>query len=965
MGLRSKIARFLTKGSPQSAVISPMLNLFGWNPEEDPEKILKKLKSWSYACTSRNVTACSQVPLRLYTVKGISRVKHKSVPVEDSKKTTYLQSKLANSLSGKIDIEEIIDHPALDLLRKVNPSQNSYDLKSQTFSYLESLGYAFWLKERGAGEKVINIWPLMAQNVNVIISKKNSLIEGFEYGKGKNKITYPVEDIVFFRNVSLVDPILGSSPMKSCMQAIDLHDYANRYEIASFKNGGSRRVVMTVPADGFIGNEDRLRIETEFKKKMAGVENAGKFVTLTGGAELKEIGLTPKEMAFLKGRQNVLEEICGAYGVPMSFVKIQDVSRANAWASMSLWAEYTLNPRLVQFEEKLNEQFTPEWGDNLYLLFDDARPKDREHRLKEIDNHITNKYSSVNEERSIDGLEPVEWGDKPHEPAPPMQPIQPDEPKKEVKTLGPKNELPKPDFVPVVFRTQLTILFKEIQAEVISNLKKKKSVKDVEGDVISAVFNKAKWEAKLEADMLPFIKGTVTQAMVEAIEKVNPEAAFNASSPAVLQAVDDRKGQIKTIISSTEKDMRGMLKEGIDLGESRSQLAKRIGTNFDAKSKADRVVRTENIWAHNEGTVEGWKQSGVVQAKQWDTAPDERRCEFCGDMHGKIVGIDDNYFGKGDEMQGRDGGTLSMEYETVNHPPLHPNCLTRNCFVLSADGITSVSKRLYNGNVIVFKTATGREFTCTPNHPILTNSGFVQADMLDIGSEVVAHGLRNGETFTDWQDINRPSTAEDIASTFLENSKMFTKEMPVSAKDFHGDGVGSEVAIIGADSLLMDSFYASLREHLFYNNLTIGKVRRILFDRLSVFALSFKTNRYSFCGLMSGFNLVHSLIWRHLAPFEGLCLALSSDMNIIANQAKSDASPTGAEMFSDSVFRPSTDVKINNFADDFTADFITHKNLQKYNDYVYNFQTPTSYYIAGGIASHNCRCSIIPVLIDD
>ena len=97
---------------------------------------------------------------------------------------------------------------------------------------------------------------------------------GIEYGKGSRKIKYPIEDVVFFKNISLLDPILGSSPLKACLQAVDLHDFANRYEIASFKNGGSRRTVMTIPADGFIAKKDRKRIETEYKQKMAGVENA-------------------------------------------------------------------------------------------------------------------------------------------------------------------------------------------------------------------------------------------------------------------------------------------------------------------------------------------------------------------------------------------------------------------------------------------------------------------------------------------------------------------------------------------------------------------------------------------------------------------------------------------------------------------------------------------------------------------
>jgi len=49
------------------------------------------------------------------------------------------------------------------------------------------------------------------------------------------------------------------------------------------------------------------------------------------------------------------------------------------------------------------------------------------------------------------------------------------------------------------------------------------------------------------------------------------------------------------------------------------------------------------------------------------------------DMDGKTVGIADNYFDKGTEMESELGNTLGFEYDDVGHPPLHPQC--RCCIV--------------------------------------------------------------------------------------------------------------------------------------------------------------------------------------------------------------------------------------------------------------------------------------------
>ena len=53
---------------------------------------------------------------------------------------------------------------------------------------------------------------------------------------------------------------------------------------------------------------------------------------------------------------------------------------------------------------------------------------------------------------------------------------------------------------------------------------------------------------------------------------------------------------------------------------------------------------------------------------------DERRCQFCEAMDGKIMTIDGNYHNQGDKFEGAEGGILSLDYEPIQHPPLHAGC---------------------------------------------------------------------------------------------------------------------------------------------------------------------------------------------------------------------------------------------------------------------------------------------------
>ena len=96
------------------------------------------------------------------------------------------------------------------------------------------------------------------------------------------------------------------------------------------------------------------------------------------------------------------------------------------------------------------------------------------------------------------------------------------------------------------------------------------------------------------------------------------------------------------------------------------------------------IARTEVSRASNEGTLMGYRQSGVVKGMQWWTATDERTCQFCSQMHGETFSIDEPIFKKGDTMtgklslleqeQGKTPSTLKFNYEAIEHPPLHPRC---------------------------------------------------------------------------------------------------------------------------------------------------------------------------------------------------------------------------------------------------------------------------------------------------
>src|SRR6185437_8018173 len=68
--------------------------------------------------------------------------------------------------------------------------------------------------------------------------------------------------------------------------------------------------------------------------------------------------------------------------------------------------------------------------------------------------------------------------------------------------------------------------------------------------------------------------------------------------------------------------------------------------------------------------------------------------------------------------------------------PVHPNCLTGNTTV-SASGVAASFDRWYEGEVITLTILGVEDLTVTPNHPILTQRGWIAAGALKLTDQLM------------------------------------------------------------------------------------------------------------------------------------------------------------------------------------------------------------------------------------
>ena len=678
MSIWQRVCGYIVKGAnlPSETTVSEFQDGRAYTPTINTNALIARNTSWPFAAVKLNSNSVSMPILRLFTVKPTSGSKARfptRAISRETRKRLEAKATVQQRFQGK-EVEEVLEHPLIELLQDVNPTMECFTLRFLTEQSKEVTGNAFWWKQRNNLGVPEQLWFLYPQFMKVIADKQRA-IAGFKYGRGQKAQFIPIEDIVYFRQADVGSTVLGIGELQKVVTAIDLSNAMNNHENTLISRGGTPETVLSYPADQTVGDTEIKRMKLDYKRKYRGTTNAGKMMILTGGGKLEQFGFSPKEMAYLGGRKWSKEEIFTGFGVPISFADISAVSRANADSANVEYQRRTIKPKLIETEDTLNEQLVSEFDENLFVAFDENVPEDKEFRLKERKANIEVGYATVNEERLRDGLDPVDGGDELRNPT---ANISLEEPVKRIKAL-PSLTMPAANFIPEEFVSAVAAYQRRFGNAILAQANEEafKSVKVADpGDLVSRWFDFTKWDKEAEQVISPFIRASILIAGPRALKDVAPDQQFDESSPSVQTALSRRNVVIRGYNRTIQKDTRAALATGLEAGENTSQLRKRIQGvfGFDDRNRATRIARTETIWALNEGAVEGYKQSGVVVAKEWSTAADERVCQWCEPMDGKIVGLEGDYFKMGDSFIGRDGGTLNFEIENVGHPPLHPQC---------------------------------------------------------------------------------------------------------------------------------------------------------------------------------------------------------------------------------------------------------------------------------------------------
>jgi HK97 family phage portal protein len=389
--------------------------------EPTHSELLIQLKSTAWTCASINASVCASHAPRLYvltdTAQARPRCLTRPAPGVTAKAIRDLTRKAAS-----VQVEEVIEHPLITLLDRVNPTMNGFELLELTTLYQEVFGIAYWYLERdsllGTPRE---IWPLPTQHIR---TEGDHLVYQ-PAATGVEAKRLDPENLIVFLYPDPRDPYRrGLSPLRAAYeQAAMLSEYA-AFKTSRIKNFAIPDALLS--PEEVISEDERDRLEKLWNQRMRR-GGAGRVIVADQKMKLDLLQHSLGDLAALADMKATKEDVANAFGLPMPFLS-GNTNLANLQASQTMHAMLAVRPRIRRRDEKLNEQLVPllDPSGRLYLWTDDPVPEDKQFALQQRNAGVQLGYLTPNEARAEMGYPPLADGDRlrpTHVPAAPRIPV--------------------------------------------------------------------------------------------------------------------------------------------------------------------------------------------------------------------------------------------------------------------------------------------------------------------------------------------------------------------------------------------------------------------------------------------------------------------------------------------------------------------------------------------------------------
>lgn len=399
--------------------------------------------------------------------------------------------------------------------------------------------------------------------------------------------------------------------------------------------------------------------------------------------------------------------------------------------------------------------------------------------------------------------------------------------------------------------------------------------------------------------------------------------------------ITEQVGLIKSIPQQYLVNVQGSVMRSVQTGRDLGTLTKEITAHYGVtKRRAALIARDQN----NKATA------NFVRARQVELGIREAVWLH---SHGGKVPRPTHYANSGKRYD-PERGWFDPDPKVQRHvfPGELINCFPSSTNIEFAHDVKKAYRRWFRGDLTEIVTENGKTLRATPNHPILTPTGWLPIGSLNEGDHVIELSNKRINSAASESDKNqRIPLISEIFSSLNEGG---ISRLEISLRDdFHGDGADGNVDIVfsarklsfgwklGRQKCLLKFWLAmtnfSVPELSFSNEFFNRCLASPSFFVRSLCKALTTSNTFAFhADEISG-----TLVARSSARFDDVTSDRSSILEIFSRKRKYAA--TGLML----------PTQISRIISVRKLDFRGH---------VFNLETGDGWYVADGIIVHNCRC---------
>lgn len=945
---------------------------------------------WVHSVVKRIASDVAGVPVTLYRER---RASAKAI----RRATGPVRRAMVQDARRAGDIEEVEAHPFLDLWRTWNPALGGHVSRMVLQEWLDLAGEGFAVQERNGLALPVELWPVPPHWMADTPSTTAPFFRASYLGWQRN---FPEQDVSWFKMPNPENPYARGTGLGEALgDELDIDESSTKLLRNWFFNSAIPPVIINLPE---VGDAERERFKERLFQDHQGPQKANRVMISNALAmDVKVLTQTFKEQEIPALRAAAKEIVVQVFNVPPEMMGIiENSNRATIDAADYLYTKGVICPRmdfLVDALQPLADQF----DESLFVDYVSPVAEDKEFKRAVYLQAPPGTFTR-DEYRALAGEPPMEPGSETKQSAPIVQyhlsfgivTINEVRATLDLPPLPDGDVPPKPvDLFGLGGEGEAMAAPRLVERSLPRLPARTKNAADIE-----RILESLRPE-RLTEEVAPVWERRMAKWGQRVLRELGIDGSFSMKNPLIVEHLEKLSANKITglIQDTTRQAIRDTLAEGVAAGEGVELLSSRVMDVFDLadKVRARRIARTEVVGSSNLTNLAAFQQSGVVASKEWLSVRDGNTRTEHAELDGQTVGVMEAFSVDGHRAQ-HPGGFGMAELDI--------NCFPSDAVFAPDSRVLRLYRRTYVGPMVTLDIEGHGSSRSTPNHPVLTaERGWQPAEALQLGEHVVCLVKEAVGLGVDDPQGGQAVVAEEVFSALAPLG--IAERVAGTAAQFHGDGRNEEVDVVALDWRLWSEVDSALTQEACEVALSIADQPGAAGGTLAQFLYG---PLHSAHGSMRGLGQLLALLsaraahpnehrrtataWlnagldkvaTHCGPraAEALRELFLADASLIesyqatarqlyrigARAARAGATDGDAALPHPSAERIGAPLEgVANLRERFpgqvTLRRILNLSVADFRGHVFNLETESNWYVADGIARHNCRCAVLPVV---